>query len=211
MYHHISGIMIAFGAFFLAVLSPGPNMLAVIGTSMGSGRRAGLIVALGVSFGSLWWGVLSVVGLTSLITKYAVVTFYIKIGGGVYLLWLAWRSLNSAFSRSPPEPVTIENARTGFAYFRYGLLIQMTNPKAAITWVAILAMAVEPDAPLWVETTIVTGVGLFSVAAYIAYAMLFSSPLVATAYTGFRRWVELSLCIFFCIASYRLITRTLPG
>jgi amino acid exporter len=69
--HYLPGMLVAYGAFTLAVMSPGPNMIAVIGTAMGAGRRPGIALACGISVGSFGWGVLAILGLTSLIAKYA--------------------------------------------------------------------------------------------------------------------------------------------
>ena len=47
----------------MAVASLGPNVLAVMATSMNDGRRAGIALALGVAAGSLSWALISVLGL----------------------------------------------------------------------------------------------------------------------------------------------------
>jgi threonine/homoserine/homoserine lactone efflux protein len=47
---YISGILLAYTAFLLGIASPGPNVLAVIGTSMGVGRGSGMTLALGAFF-----------------------------------------------------------------------------------------------------------------------------------------------------------------
>ncbi len=52
---YISGILLAYSAFLLSILSPGPNVLAVIGTSMGAGRKHGLALAFGISTGTFLW------------------------------------------------------------------------------------------------------------------------------------------------------------
>jgi hypothetical protein len=51
----------------LGLMSPGPNILAVIGTSVGVNRKAGISLALGVSAGALLWGLLTCAGLTVLL------------------------------------------------------------------------------------------------------------------------------------------------
>ena len=86
---YLPGILLAYSVFFVAIVSPGPNILAVIGTSMGVGRRSGIALALGVAAGSFCWAMLTVVGLSALIASYAAALKAIKIAGGVYLLWLA--------------------------------------------------------------------------------------------------------------------------
>ena len=44
---YLTGILLAYAAFFLGLMSPGPNVLSVIGTSMRTGRRAVIALALG--------------------------------------------------------------------------------------------------------------------------------------------------------------------
>ena len=86
---YLPGILLAYSAFFLAIASPGPNVLAVIGTSMGVGRTSGLALALGVAAGSFLWALLTACGLSALLASYASALTAIKIAGGLYLLWLA--------------------------------------------------------------------------------------------------------------------------
>jgi len=69
----------------------GPNTLAVMGTSTSEGRRSGLVPGVGVAVGSFCWAVLTILGLTALLAAYAGALFLIKIAGGCYLLWLAYR------------------------------------------------------------------------------------------------------------------------
>jgi hypothetical protein len=68
---YLSGILLSHAAAVLGLMSPGPNILAVIGTSMGVNRKAGISLALGVSAGALLWGLLTGAGLTALLTAYA--------------------------------------------------------------------------------------------------------------------------------------------
>ena len=53
---YFSGILLSYAAAVLGLMSPGPNILAVVGTSMGVNRKADISLALGVSAGALLWG-----------------------------------------------------------------------------------------------------------------------------------------------------------
>jgi threonine/homoserine/homoserine lactone efflux protein len=86
------------------------------------------------------------------------------------------------------------------------MIIQMTNPKAALTWIAIMSLAVDPDAPLWVGGSVVAGTSLVSLNGHRTYAILFSSAPVVAAYRRIRRWIEVGFGTFFCFASYKLLT-----
>jgi threonine/homoserine/homoserine lactone efflux protein len=68
---YLPGIILAHIAVLLALMSPGPNILAVIGTSMGIGRREGIALALGVACDTFLWVLLAVVGFTALIATFS--------------------------------------------------------------------------------------------------------------------------------------------
>ena len=71
LYPYLPGFVLAYSVFALAMCSPGPNVLTIMGTSMSVGRTEGMVLALGTAIGSSLWAVLTVVGLTALIATYA--------------------------------------------------------------------------------------------------------------------------------------------
>ncbi|MEO9904129.1 LysE family transporter [Nisaea sp.] len=203
---YLTGILLAFGAFGLGMLSPGPNILAVIGTSMSTDRKAGMALALGIGSGSLLWGMMTLFGLTSLIALYASLMTGIKIAGSLYLLWLGIKSFRSALSAVPITVRGVTGQRSAFGYFRRGLLIQMTNPKAALTWIAVMSLAMGANTPFWVGAAVVTGTTAISMFGHLGYALAFSTTPMVAAYGKARRWIDGGLGCFFCFASYKLIT-----
>ncbi|MFT4962013.1 MAG: amino acid exporter, partial [Paracoccaceae bacterium] len=68
---YLPDISLAYSAFLLGMASPGPNIMAVIGTSMSVGRASGIALALALASGSLTWAVLTVLGLAALLSVYA--------------------------------------------------------------------------------------------------------------------------------------------
>lgn len=148
---YIQGILLAYAAFTLGILSPGPNILNVIATSMSHGRKAGVSLALGVAFGTFSWASLTAIGLSALLVQYAYALQLIKIIGGLYLLWLAYKAIKNSFSKDDPAATTTNKAtKSNLKYFAQGYIVQMTNPKAALTWVAIISLGLQPNAPHWV-------------------------------------------------------------
>ena len=93
---YLPGILLSYSAFLLAIASPGPNVMAIVGTSMAVGRRQGMSLAMGVAIGSLTWGLLTVIGLSALLTQFAYGLIALKIFGGFYLLWLSYKAFKSA-------------------------------------------------------------------------------------------------------------------
>jgi threonine/homoserine/homoserine lactone efflux protein len=203
---HLPEIGLALGAFALGMLSPGPNILSVAGTSMAVSRKAGISLALGISAGSFLWAVMTAVGLTALIAAYASVLTIVKIVGGLYLLWLAFKAFRSAASAKPimdPASMAAGSLRT---FFLRGLTVQMTNPKAALTWIAIMSLGLAHSAPTSTALIIVVGTTLLSVVGHVAYAVAFSAKRVVIMYERARRWTDAALGVFFTVAGVRLIT-----
>ncbi|WP_299614296.1 LysE family translocator [uncultured Tateyamaria sp.] len=202
----LPGILIAYGVFVMGMFSPGPNILSIMGTSMGVGRDAGKSLALGIASGSLIWGLLAWGGLTTVLVAYASLMTIIKIAGAAYLLWLAFKSFRSAMSQRDLTAKALSLNGGASAYYRRGLLIQMTNPKAALTWTVTISLGLSPDSPWWIGGIIVLGTGFISFGGHMAYALAFSTKPMVAGFTRARRWIETGLGMFFCFASYKLVT-----
>ncbi|HEY1382943.1 MAG TPA: LysE family transporter [Dongiaceae bacterium] len=204
---YLPGILLAYSAFLLAIMSPGPNVLAVMGTSMALGRKAGMALALGVGVGSFLWSALTASGLSAILAAYAQALIVIKIGGGLYLLWLAFKAFRSAASA---RDLNVSGAggesRSLRAFFLRGLTIQMTNPKAVMAWIAIISLGLQAGAPIWVGLSIVIGTSVLSIVIHCCYAMLFSTVPMIRLYAKARRWIQAALGTFFAIAGLRLLT-----
>lgn len=203
---YLPGILLVYGAFILGLLSPGPNILAVIGTSMSEGRRSGKALAMGVSTGSFLWGGLTMTGLSALLVAYSELLIVIKVVGGLYLLWLAWKAFRSAASKTDlvTHAVSLKD-KSWFSYYLRGLTVTMTNPKAAMSWIAIMSLGVQAEAPIWVALVIILGTGTMSVIGHMTYALAFSTPTMVRIYGRARRGIQATLGAFFAFAGLKLL------
>lgn len=202
---HLSHIGLAYAAVAVGLLSPGPNILSVIGTSMSVSRKAGIALALGISLGSFLWATLTAIGLATLLSAYASILTIIKIAGGLYLLWLAFKAFRSAASAHPPSGVDLRAGRP-LRFFMRGVTIQMTNPKAALSWIAVMSLGLGASAPASVAMIIVAGTTVLSVVGHVLYAMAFSTDRVVAVYLRARRGIEAALGVFFTFAGLKLLT-----
>ena len=199
------GIAIAWTGLALGLVSPGPLQLAVIGTAMGRGRRAGIAVALGIATGTALWAAISVTGFAAVIAASDAFMRALRIAAALYLLMLAWRALRAARSEGPIDARPIEG-RGPVALWLAGLGVQATNLKAAVFWMAIAALGLEAGAPLAVMALLVAGCAAISAAGLTAYAVAFSRPGTVRAYDRARPWVQSALAAFFCLASAAILT-----
>lgn len=203
---YLAGILLAYGVFMIGMFTPGPNILAVIGTAMSVGRAEGKALALGIATGTFCWAMLTALGLTALVSVYASVMIVMKTLGAAYLLWLACKAFKSALTVKELDMTAVQVSGGLAAYYKRGLLIQMTNAKAALVWVAIMSLAMDGQAPVWVAGVVVIGTSLISVVGHVIYAVAFSTSPVVVAYAKARRWIEGALGAYFCFASYKLAT-----
>lgn len=203
---YLAGILLAYGVFMIGMFTPGPNILAVIGTSMSVGRSEGKALALGIATGTFCWAMLTALGLTALVSAYASVMIVLKVVGAGYLLWLAYKAFQSALSVKDLDVKAVRIDGGNSAYYKRGLVIQMTNAKAALIWIAIMSLAMDGQAPLWVAGVVVVGTSVISAVGHVVYAVAFSTTPVVAVYAKARRWIEGVLGVYFCFASYKLVT-----
>ena len=131
--------------FFVAALTlnltPGADMTYVVARSLGQGRAAGIVSALGVSAGSLVHAMLAAVGLSALLLQSETAFQAIKYAGAAYLLylaWKAWRATDAAASAAPRPPASLGRI------FAEGALTNLLNPKVALFILAFLPLFVDP-------------------------------------------------------------------
>lgn len=199
----VASLLLALAIFSVGFISIGPNILAIIGTSMERGRKDGMRLALGVGIGSGLWATMTVAGLTALITAYAGVVTILKIVGVAYLTWLAYKSFQSA---ATPDRLTRPTPAYGKNLYFQGFLVQLTNPKAALQWIAIVGLGLGPDAPMWVGITLVLVTTSLSIVVHLLYAMTFSTTPVIAFYRRARRWIDAALGVFFAFAAFKIAT-----
>ncbi|MEM7547645.1 MAG: LysE family translocator [Pseudomonadota bacterium] len=199
----IYSLLLALGIFSVGFVSIGPNILAIIGTSMERGRGAGVKLALGVGSGSAVWASSTVAGLTALVTAYAGFVTLLKVFGAAYLMWLAYKAFRSA---ATPSHLHKPKAARGKNLYLQGIAIQLTNPKAALQWVAIVGIGLGAEASLWVGLALILTATTLSLVVHVLYAVTFSATPVIAAYQKARRWIEGSLGLFFSFAAYKIAT-----
>lgn len=144
--------LIAFlAALALLELSPGPDMMLVMGRGIGQGRRVALFTVAGMILvaGVVQVGLL-VLGLASLLAAYPSALEVIRWIGAAYLIWLGLQMLHASLRPSAgPREVRAVTARQAV---RQGAVNSLTNPKSLLFMFAFLPQFVDPGAgPVWLQ------------------------------------------------------------
>jgi len=201
---HWPHMTLAFTAFVIATASPGPAVLGIMATSMTAGRKAGMVFAAGVLTGSMTWALLAAIGLSAWLQAFAFGFVVLKVGGGLYLLWLAFKSLRSmltAETRALPAPGDVSLAQQ----YRRGALLHLTNPKAVLAWIAIVGITQSDGGNGAVMAITLAGCFLLGIVVFQGYALVFASRVMMRQYLKLRRYIEGALAAVFGYAGIRLI------
>ncbi len=128
------------------LLIPGPTILTVIAFASSLGKRAALPLVAAVSFGDLTVICLSVLGLGSLLAISSTAFVIVKIGGGLYLIYLGIGLIKSA--NAPEQQVNKTLIKPHRDVFFNTWLVTALNPKGILFFSAFLPQFIQPDNPV---------------------------------------------------------------
>jgi threonine/homoserine/homoserine lactone efflux protein len=128
-------------AILLAI--PGPAVLYIVGRSIGHGRNAGLVSALGIGVGTLVHTAAAAVGLSALLVSSARAFEVVKYVGAAYLIFLGIQRLRS--KESLAAAAEADPRRTSLLrIFGQGIVVNILNPKTALFFFAFLPQFIDP-------------------------------------------------------------------
>ena len=179
-------------ASLVLAIVPGPAVLYIVASSVGQGRAAGFVSALGVGVGGLVHVAAATIGLSSLLASSATAFSIVKYAGAAYLvvlgiLRLLTRDDDATVSARPPRPRR--------RLFLDGVVVNALNPKTALFFIAFLPQFVEADGAA--ASLQIFALGLIFVVIALSSASLWALAAgtlgvwlkESRAYLAIRRWV----------------------
>jgi threonine/homoserine/homoserine lactone efflux protein len=134
-------------AFALASLllsaSPGPSNLYIMARSIDQGHRGGFAAAGGMAIGSLIYVLSTALGIAAIV-KYSDLAFsLLKLTGGCYLIFLGMQyfrttSTSTKLTHTNPSPLRL--------IFKQSVVVELTNPKTALFFLAFLPQFADANA-----------------------------------------------------------------
>nr|WP_295375851.1 LysE family translocator [Pseudoxanthomonas sp.] len=135
--------LVAFALICLGmVLTPGPNMIYLVSRSISQGRMAGLVSLGGVALGFVFYVLCAAFGITALMMAVPYAYDALRLGGALYLLYLAWQAIRPG-GRSPFQVRDLprDGRRKLFAM---GFATTLLNPKVAVMYLSLLPQFIDP-------------------------------------------------------------------
>lgn len=149
--------LVAFAIASIALaLVPGPDNIFVLAQSGLYGRRAGILVTLGLCSGLVFHTAAVALGVAAILLASTFAFGLLKLAGAIYLLYLAWQAFHTSSANLRANKV---RRLSRFQLYRRGIIMNITNPKVSIFFLAFLPQFTAPaNGPITQQIFILGGV-----------------------------------------------------
>ncbi len=148
-------------ALLAGVLSPGPSFVMAARTAVAKSRAEGLMLSLGLALGAALITALCLGGLHGVLIAVPVLYMALKLLGGLYLAYLAWKiwkgaplALNVGDLKADTDSRLPRNL---LASLRLGFVTAASNPKTAVVYGSVFAALLPAHFPLMGAVLIIVG------------------------------------------------------
>lgn len=199
-------LMVFIAAAVALGLAPGPDNIFVLTQSALAGRVAGVVVTLGLCTGLLVHTAAVALGVAAIFATSAVAFTVLKYVGAAYLVYLAWMAFRAG------QATLVQDTTTGpslSALYRRGIIMNITNPKVAIFFLAFLPQFADPA-----RGPLMSQIFVFGLAFICVTVLVFGAIAWGAGYLGewlqksprAQRWLNRLAGLVFIALAAKLIT-----
>ena len=142
----IDQLALYFAAAFLLAITPGPGIFYVTARTLAGGRTEGIASSFGNGLGGLFHLAAGALGVSAVVLASAELFTALKIAGTIYLVWIGFRTIQSARKDAALMLEGIAEPPVGpKRAFREGVLVEALNPKTAAFFLALIPQFVDPS------------------------------------------------------------------
>lgn len=134
-----------FAAALVLAITPGPGIFYVAARTLAGGRAEGMASTFGTGLGGMVHVMAGSLGVSAIVLASAELFTALKLMGAVYLVWIGFRTFQSA-RRESDAALAGETVATSVGprrAFRDGVLVEATNPKTAVFFLAFIPQFVD--------------------------------------------------------------------
>ena len=148
----LQSLVAFFGVAVLLALSPGPDNLFVLMQSVQRGWRVGIAVVVGLCLGVVVHTTAVALGLAAVFAASSIAFTVLKWCGAAYLAYLAWGAWRAPVSAEKSGNGASAESASSYeisskellAMVRRGVVMNLTNPKVLIFFLAFLPQFADP-------------------------------------------------------------------
>jgi threonine/homoserine/homoserine lactone efflux protein len=112
----------------------GPIGLLTIQRTLNQGAAAGLVTGLGAAVADAAYGAVGAFGVTVLIQALTAARLPLALGGGAFMLWLAWSILRAPVAETPAPA---KGGRDLLRCFAGTFVLTLSNPATILSFIAV--------------------------------------------------------------------------
>ncbi len=188
----MTGIATVFVLTLLAAMLPGPDFAVVSRNALVSGRRAGVLTAVGIAAGLLVHAGYAIAGIGVAVSQSILLFNILKWVGAAYLIFLGLSMIHSA---SAGQGTLVDEgadlAPMGpWQALRWGFFTNATNVKATFFTLSIFTQVATPETPLSLKLAFGATTSITCFLWFSAVALFLSRPSVRRAYLSLKVWME---------------------
>jgi len=196
-----------------AVASPGPDFALVLKNTLRNGKSIGIATAIGIGFGIAVHMTYTLLGVAVIVANSPMIFQAIKIGGALYLLWLAYLS----FKSRPIKAVDSINAEeqtnltqnmgniTISKAFKQGFIVNVLNPKATMFFLALFTNIISVETPYWIQSFYGLYLVIYTMLWFTFIAWVFSRNVVRAWYQKQGHYIDCAMGVFLFLIAIRLL------
>jgi len=151
---YLDEFLIVSAAHFLALLSPGPDFVLIVRSSLLFKFRIASGVCLGVSLANAFYIALCLISIQS-ISKVAGLYDVIKYLGAAYLVFLGFRLLSSKSSGFiiGHGSIISHKSSTFFRELTSGFMASLLNPKISLFYLSLFTLVIDETTPMAIQAS----------------------------------------------------------
>lgn len=170
-------LLILISVTFVAMMSPGPDMILLIKYSGAKKHSAAVLCIAGICSGVTLHVALSIAGIAAVIAASTMLYLSLKLAGAAYLVYIGLKSLLSKGGLQLDKTIKSKYGQW-VNPFRNGFLCNVLNPKVTIFILAVFTQIVDPSTPMFEKALYGLCIVLESFIVWNVFVMLIRTRLV---------------------------------
>lgn len=190
------------GIHFMALISPGPDLVLTLRNTVNFGMKSGILSAFGFGTGILMHSLLALViiqGFGEFPKEYVT---YLGLPGCLYLIYLGLKSW-------PRKEQTLiadtELAKPSKAPYLEGFFTNLLNPKASLFTIGLITTQLRPDTAWATKLSLIVGIVMLTIIWFSFVAIVLSRPKIRVQYFRLSQSINYLFSIVFIVFGVMLI------
>lgn len=203
----MSDFIVATMILILGLISPGPDFFLVSNTSMNKGKKAGVIISLGMGLGIACVVVCILFFKEFIDSNFGFVSQLFSVFGFLYLSFLSFQMISVACNSNKIKSETIKDVNINTTnLFSLGVLNATTNPKAGFFLLSILSVAIHNETTVWVKLFYSLEIVTLTVLWFVLVAFFFSSNPLRQFYIKYSSTINFVFGIIIGVFAIKILT-----